>query len=40
MKNDLELYPFMKVKPRKTIIKPLVAKRLAEGLEKERLEKE
>lgn len=40
MKNNLELYPFVKSKPRKTIVKPLVAKRLAESIEKERLEKE
>ena len=40
MKNDLELFPFQKINPRKTIIKPLVAKRVAEAIEKERLETE
>ena len=40
MKEDIELYPFVRVKPRKTIIKPIIAKRLAEKLEQERLEKE
>lgn len=40
MKNDLELYPFLKINPRKTLIKPILERRLAENLEKERLEKE
>ena len=40
MKNDLELYPFVKTKPRRTLIKPLIAKRLSEQIEKERLENE
>ena len=40
MKDDLELYPFVKIKPRKTEIKPIIPKRLAESLEQERLEKE
>jgi len=40
MKDDIELYPFVKTKPRKTLIKPIIAKRLAEKLEQERLEKE
>jgi methylmalonyl-CoA mutase len=40
MKNDLELYPFSKIKPRKTLIKPINIKRLSEKLEKNRLEKE
>ena len=40
MKADLELYPFVKIKPRKTVIEPIIARRLAEQLEKERLEKE
>lgn len=37
MKSDLELYPFVKIKPRKTIIRPIIPKRLAEKLEQERL---
>jgi len=40
MKENLELYPFVKTKPRKTLIKPIIAKRLAEKLEQQRLEKE
>ena len=40
MKNDLELFPFVKIKPRKTLITPIIEKRLAEKLEQERLELE
>lgn len=40
MKSDLELFPFVKVKPRKTLIKPIIEKRLAEKMEQERLAKE
>lgn len=40
MKNDLELYPFMKQNPRKTIVVPIIEKRLAEKLEQERLDQE
>ena len=40
MKDDLELYPFVKTNPRKTLIRPIIARRLAEKLEKVRLEKE
>ncbi len=40
MKNDLELFPFVKVKPRKTLITPIIAKRLAEKMEQERLSSE
>jgi len=40
MKGNIELYPFVKTKPRKTLIKPIIERRLAERLEKERLEKE
>jgi len=40
MKNDLELYPFVKIKPRKTLLKPIIEKRISEKLEKERLEHE
>ncbi|MDT7828256.1 methylmalonyl-CoA mutase subunit beta [Pricia sp. S334] len=38
MKENLELYPFVKTKQRKTLIEPIVERRLAEGIEKERLE--
>ncbi len=40
MKNELELYPFVKTKPRKTLIEPITEKRLAEKTEQERLENE
>ena len=40
MAHDLELYPFVKVSPRKTAIIPIIEKRLAEKLEQERLESE
>jgi len=40
MKQDLELFPFIKIKPRKTLITPIIEKRLAEKLEQERLELE
>lgn len=40
MKNDLELYPFVKQNPRKTLITPIIEKRLAETLEQERLASE
>jgi len=40
MKNDLELYPFVKQNPRKTLIAPIIPRRLAEGIEQNRLEKE
>ena len=40
MKNDLELFPFMKMNPRKTLIPPIIEKRLAEKSEQQRLEKE
>ena len=40
MKHDLELFPFVKQNPRKTLITPIIEKRLAEKIEQERLEKE
>lgn len=40
MKNDLELFPFVKQNPRKTLIIPIIEKRLAEKLEQARLETE
>lgn len=40
MKGDLELYPFVKIQPRKTIIEPIIERRLAEKLEQKRLEDE
>ena len=40
MKHDIELFPFVKQNPRKTLIKPIIEKRLAEKLEQERLKLE
>jgi len=40
MKGDLELYPFVKTNARKTLIVPIIEKRLAEALEQKRLEDE
>ena len=40
MKDNLELYPFVKSNPVKTLIAPIVEKRLAEKLEQERLKTE
>ena len=40
MANDLELYPFLKMNPKKTLIQPILEKRLSERSEKERLKTE
>ncbi len=40
MKNELELYPFVKKKQRKTLIEPIIEKRLAEEWEQQRLKNE
>ncbi len=40
MKDQLELYPFVKTKARKTLIEPIIEKRLSEALEQKRLEQE
>lgn len=40
MKNDLEVSPFLKIRNEKTLIQPIIQKRLAEKLEQERLENE
>ncbi len=40
IKSELELYPFLKTKNIETMIRPILAKRLAEQMEKERMEKE
>ena len=40
MKHDLELYPFVKQNPRKTLITPIIEKRLAEKMEQQRLAQE
>lgn len=40
MKEELELYPFVKQKHRKTLLQPIIEKRLSEKSEQERLKKE
>ncbi len=40
MKHELELFPFVKTNKRKTLIEPIIEKRLAEKLEQERLNNE
>ena len=40
MKENLELYPFVKQHPRKTNIEPIIEKRLAEIVEQKRLDEE
>ena len=40
MKEELELYPFVKQKPRKTLLQPVIEKRLSEKAEQERLKRE
>lgn len=40
MKDDLELFPFLKQNARKTLITPILERRLAEALEQERLQTE
>ncbi len=40
MKDNLQLFPFVKKQPRQTSIQPIIPKRLAEKLEQERLKQE
>lgn len=40
MKHELELFPFVKTNQRKTLIEPIIEKRLAETLEQNRLKNE
>ena len=40
MKDEMELYPFVKTNKRKTLIEPIIEKRLAETLEQNRLKTE
>lgn len=40
MSHDLELYPFVKANPRKTLVSPIIEKRLAEKMELDRLDQE
>ena len=40
MKNELQIYPFLKKKNTKTLIVPILQKRLADQLEQNRLKME
>ena len=40
MQDDIELYPFLKRNPRKTLLEPILEKRLSEEMEQKRLEEE
>jgi len=40
MKDEIELYPFVKTNKRKTLVEPIIAKRLAETIEQDRLKTE
>ncbi|PKQ45203.1 methylmalonyl-CoA mutase subunit beta [Confluentibacter flavum] len=40
MKDELEIYPFVKISQRKTLIEPIIEKRLSETLEQQRLKNE
>jgi len=40
MKENMELYPFLKFNPRKTLVEPIIEKRLSEKLEQERINNE
>ena len=40
MKHELELFPFVKQKNRRTLIEPIIEKRLAEANEQKRLKSE
>ncbi|KGO86313.1 methylmalonyl-CoA mutase [Flavobacterium rivuli WB 3.3-2 = DSM 21788] len=40
MAHDMQLFPFLKINPRKTLVSPIIEKRLAEKTEQERLENE
>uniref|UniRef100_UPI0030DDB438 methylmalonyl-CoA mutase family protein n=1 Tax=uncultured Salegentibacter sp. TaxID=259320 RepID=UPI0030DDB438 len=40
MKDELELYPFLKQNPRKTLIEPILERRLSEQIEQERIKQE
>lgn len=40
MKENIEIYPFLKSKPGKTLLEPILEKRLAESMEQKRLDNE
>tara|TARA_R110000868_G_scaffold14075_14_gene65790 strand:+ start:4390 stop:5757 length:1368 start_codon:yes stop_codon:yes gene_type:complete len=40
MKDAIEIFPFVKNKPRKSVLEPIIERRLAEGIEQKRLKDE
>ncbi|WP_347173932.1 methylmalonyl-CoA mutase subunit beta [Polaribacter uvawellassae] len=40
MKNEIEIYPFIKIKPIKTLLSPVIKRRLSEAIEKSRIDSE
>jgi methylmalonyl-CoA mutase len=40
MKSELEIYPFIKQKARKTLLEPIIPRRISEEIEKKRLKDE
>ncbi len=40
MKNEIEIYPFVKIKPIKTLLSPVIKRRLSESVEKNRINSE
>jgi methylmalonyl-CoA mutase len=40
MVDEIELYPFQKMNPQKTLVAPIVARRLTENIESQRLNDE
>lgn len=40
MKSDLEIYPFIKQQARKTLLEPIIPRRISEGIEQNRLKDE
>ena len=40
MKSDLELYPFLKQQARKTLLEPIIPRRISEEIEQKRLKDE
>jgi methylmalonyl-CoA mutase len=40
MKNEIEIYPFVKIKPIKTLLSPVIKRRLAEAIETKKINAE
>ena len=40
MKSDLEIYPFIKQQARKTLLEPIIPRRISEEIEQKRLKDE